>query len=232
MGTGFAILALSTSILFILLIVTCVSFMIPSRDGWDSLDFEISRKLYATHPLISRDENKERYVVGSMIFGKKISMVLSRNGSYSDVEEMRLKFIDDVHRRQFSPRTCSESCECTSGGMVPYGRYCGFGYTGCPGVPACDDADECCRIHDACVTEFGYTDCNCTIAFTKCQECVIERAARKVSTKIGGSNWVCRTKMAASVRMAADVKFILPTCYDRAKSESKMARGKRKKNFF
>lgn len=112
---------------------------------------------------------------------------------------------------------CSTRCECTTGGFTPYGRYCGFGYTGCNGVSSCDDADECCRIHDACVTAYGLTDCNCTVEFTKCQACVVERALRK----IGSDTWGCPKKITASIRMAADVKFILPRCYEEARHEAR-----------
>lgn len=128
--------------------------------------------------------------------------------------------IDVARGRQSVPKTfsvCSSSCVCSSGGMIPYGRYCGFGYTGC-GADPCDDADACCKTHDECVTAHGYTDCNCTIAFAKCQACVVRRNVPSA----------CPKKLQASVRMAADVKFILPRCYEAARAES--ARAWRTKN--
>ncbi|KAH7297217.1 hypothetical protein KP509_26G059500 [Ceratopteris richardii] len=32
-----------------------------------------------------------------------------------------------------------------------YGKYCGLGYTGCPGEAPCDGLDACCLAHDVCI---------------------------------------------------------------------------------
>ncbi len=32
-----------------------------------------------------------------------------------------------------------------------YGKYCGIGYTGCPGAVPCDGLDRCCMVHDQCI---------------------------------------------------------------------------------
>lgn len=38
---------------------------------------------------------------------------------------------------------------------IKYGKYCGVGWTGCPGEKPCDDLDACCEIHDECVEKAG-----------------------------------------------------------------------------
>ena len=35
--------------------------------------------------------------------------------------------------------------------LLRYGKYCGIGYTGCPGEKPCDGLDACCQDHDACI---------------------------------------------------------------------------------
>ncbi|KAI3996069.1 hypothetical protein MKX01_037944 [Papaver californicum] len=48
---------------------------------------------------------------------------------------------------------CSKTCvaqDCNSVG-IRYGKFCGVGWTGCPGQKPCDDLDACCKIHDECV---------------------------------------------------------------------------------
>jgi hypothetical protein len=35
--------------------------------------------------------------------------------------------------------------------LLRYGKYCGIGYTGCPGEKPCDALDACCQDHDACI---------------------------------------------------------------------------------
>ncbi|KAL8148440.1 hypothetical protein AgCh_005706 [Apium graveolens] len=36
-----------------------------------------------------------------------------------------------------------------------YGKYCGVGWSGCPGEKPCDDLDACCKVHDDCVGQKG-----------------------------------------------------------------------------
>lgn len=38
---------------------------------------------------------------------------------------------------------------------IKYGKYCGVGWTGCPGEKPCDDLDACCKVHDECVEKVG-----------------------------------------------------------------------------
>ncbi|KAK4396940.1 Phospholipase A2-beta [Sesamum angolense] len=48
---------------------------------------------------------------------------------------------------------CSKTCvaeNCDTIG-IRYGKYCGVGWSGCPGEKPCDDLDACCKIHDECV---------------------------------------------------------------------------------
>ncbi|KAI4347022.1 hypothetical protein L6164_007873 [Bauhinia variegata] len=65
---------------------------------------------------------------------------------------------------------CSRQCiaeNCHSVG-IRYGKYCGVGYTGCPGEKPCDDLDACCQHHDDCVTNYGLTDVTCHEKLKKC----------------------------------------------------------------
>lgn len=41
---------------------------------------------------------------------------------------------------------------------IKYGKYCGVGWSGCPGEKPCDDLDACCQVHDECVEKKGKTD--------------------------------------------------------------------------
>lgn len=38
---------------------------------------------------------------------------------------------------------------------IRYGKYCGVGWSGCPGEKPCDELDACCQIHDDCVDVHG-----------------------------------------------------------------------------
>ncbi|POO00626.1 Phospholipase A [Trema orientale] len=65
---------------------------------------------------------------------------------------------------------CSKTCvaqNCNSVG-IRYGKYCGVGWTGCPGEKPCDDLDACCKIHDECVTVKGLTNIKCHEKFKRC----------------------------------------------------------------
>ncbi|KAK3018429.1 hypothetical protein RJ639_004246 [Escallonia herrerae] len=78
---------------------------------------------------------------------------------------------------------CSKSCvvqDCNSFG-IRYGKYCGVGWSGCPGEKPCDDLDACCKIHDECVEKFGMTNVKCHEKFKRC----IKRVQR--SGKVGFS---------------------------------------------
>jgi hypothetical protein len=111
------------------------------------------------------------------------------------------------------PVRCSTTCLCSPGGMIYYGRYCGFMYTGCSGVEPCDDVDDCCRRHDACTGNVALTDCGCNVAITNCLECA---ALNILHAKCGyNSTWVCDKKLTAALHMIADIKFLLPDCYER-----------------
>ncbi|KAJ1692507.1 hypothetical protein LUZ63_009205 [Rhynchospora breviuscula] len=79
---------------------------------------------------------------------------------------------------------CSRSCvakNCNSLG-IRYGKYCGVGWSGCPGEKPCDDLDACCMGHDKCVGSKGITSVWCHKQLKRC----IYRV--KYSGKIGFSN--------------------------------------------
>ncbi|KAK6793763.1 hypothetical protein RDI58_007216 [Solanum bulbocastanum] len=65
---------------------------------------------------------------------------------------------------------CSKTCvaeNCNSIG-IRYGKYCGVGWSGCPGEKPCDDLDACCKIHDECVEKNGMTNVKCHEKFKRC----------------------------------------------------------------
>ncbi|PIN03100.1 Phospholipase A(2) [Handroanthus impetiginosus] len=65
---------------------------------------------------------------------------------------------------------CSKTCvaeNCNTIG-IRYGKYCGVGWTGCPGEKPCDDLDACCKIHDECVEKKGMTNIKCHEKFKRC----------------------------------------------------------------
>ncbi|KAL6005997.1 putative phospholipase A2 1 [Asimina triloba] len=51
---------------------------------------------------------------------------------------------------------------------IRYGKFCGVGWTGCPGEKPCDDLDECCKIHDECVEKKGMMNVKCHEKFKNC----------------------------------------------------------------
>jgi len=57
--------------------------------------------------------------------------------------------------------------DCNSFG-IRYGKYCGVGWTGCPGEEPCDDLDACCKLHDECVEKKGMMNVKCHEKFKKC----------------------------------------------------------------
>lgn len=78
---------------------------------------------------------------------------------------------------------CSRTCvakNCNTVG-IRYGKYCGVGWTGCPGELPCDDVDACCKIHDECVDKKGLTNIKCHEKFKRC----IKKAQK--SGKVGFS---------------------------------------------
>ncbi|XP_073156625.1 probable phospholipase A2 homolog 1 [Henckelia pumila] len=76
-------------------------------------------------------------------------------------------FVEAVDQRQV---VCSQTCvaeNCNTIG-IRYGKYCGVGWTGCPGEKPCDDLDACCKIHDECVERKGMTNIKCHEKFKRC----------------------------------------------------------------
>ncbi|CAA6663144.1 unnamed protein product [Spirodela intermedia] len=65
---------------------------------------------------------------------------------------------------------CSRSCvalNCNSVG-IRYGKFCGVGWTGCPGENPCDELDACCKVHDECVDKSGMASVKCHESFKRC----------------------------------------------------------------
>ncbi|XP_047339659.1 phospholipase A2-beta-like [Impatiens glandulifera] len=63
-------------------------------------------------------------------------------------------------------KTCiSDSCDNVA---IRYGKYCGIGWTGCPGEEPCDDLDACCKHQDACMDKHGVGDVRCFHILNNC----------------------------------------------------------------
>ncbi|XP_031488199.1 probable phospholipase A2 homolog 1 isoform X1 [Nymphaea colorata] len=65
---------------------------------------------------------------------------------------------------------CSKTCvaeNCNSLG-IRYGKFCGVGWSGCPGESPCDDLDACCKLHDECVEKKGMMNVKCHEKFKNC----------------------------------------------------------------
>ncbi|XP_009392212.2 probable phospholipase A2 homolog 1 [Musa acuminata AAA Group] len=78
---------------------------------------------------------------------------------------------------------CSNRCvaeNCNSIG-IRYGKFCGVGWTGCPGEKPCDELDACCKVHDECVEKKGMMSVQCHEKFKTCIKKV------KKSGKVGFS---------------------------------------------
>ncbi|PKA60632.1 putative phospholipase A2 like 1 [Apostasia shenzhenica] len=96
---------------------------------------------------------------------------------------LRFSFAGNRDATVESQVTCSKSCvaeSCNSIG-IQYGKFCGVGWTGCPGEKPCDDLDACCMAHDECVGKKGLTNVKCHEKMKRCMNKV------KKSGKVGFS---------------------------------------------
>ncbi|XP_073011574.1 probable phospholipase A2 homolog 1 [Typha latifolia] len=81
-----------------------------------------------------------------------------------------LCFIAAAETNRQTQVRCSRSCvaeSCDSVG-IRYGKYCGVGWSGCPGEKPCDDLDACCKDHDECVEKKGLMSVRCHEKFKSC----------------------------------------------------------------
>ncbi|XP_047336637.1 probable phospholipase A2 homolog 1 [Impatiens glandulifera] len=81
-----------------------------------------------------------------------------------------LSLIADIADCTTDVQKCSRKCvaqNCNTVG-IRYGKYCGVGWTGCPGEAPCDEVDACCQIHDDCVGEKGLDSVKCHKSFKRC----------------------------------------------------------------
>ncbi|KAK9149443.1 hypothetical protein Scep_008200 [Stephania cephalantha] len=80
-------------------------------------------------------------------------------------------FISTIANSSANPQiNCSKTCvaeNCNTVG-IRYGKFCGVGWTGCPGQQPCDDLDACCKIHDECVEKKGMMSVSCHEKFKSC----------------------------------------------------------------
>jgi hypothetical protein len=109
------------------------------------------------------------------------------------------------HDTRHSKYECAKTCQCTNAGLKQYGRYCGFGYTGCLRQEPCDAVDMCCMLHDECVEIYGYTNCECHRNMTACISCAFKSDP--------SLSW-CPKMIDAAANIAADFVYLLPKCFE------------------
>ncbi|PNW86772.1 hypothetical protein CHLRE_02g095000v5 [Chlamydomonas reinhardtii] len=80
--------------------------------------------------------------------------------------------VDAVDAPGREEQPCARSCHtinCDNVG-IRYGRFCGVGHGGCPGVKPCDPVDKCCQKHDLCVEKESVFSSKCHKRFLTCLE--------------------------------------------------------------
>ncbi|KAA3486121.1 putative phospholipase A2-like protein 1 [Gossypium australe] len=79
---------------------------------------------------------------------------------------LTISVVSAINDSQVCSRTCvAVKCHTVA---IRYGKYCGVGWSGCPGEKPCDDLDACCKIHDECVDNKGLIDVKCHEYFKVC----------------------------------------------------------------
>lgn len=121
------------------------------------------------------------------------------NKEHKQYNEQVLRSFDTV---------CSNECVCSRAGFHTYGKYCGWGYTGCSGH-GCNYLDDCCRIHDKCVGNHGLLDCDCNHALAECAHCaywIMENNDEIVD------EWTCDNSLEAAIVILSDISYV-PPCF-------------------
>jgi hypothetical protein len=187
----------------------------------------------------------ERYIPGSFTFGISNDDIRMRLSSANDdFTKQQLNAIQNILHQRINDRTderrknpdggthrdstddsmCSTECACGKGGISEYGRYCGFNYMGCDGYKPCDAIDYCCMMHDMCVSKFGYTSCDCTVALAKCAACTMYTRNLRIETLddviANDGEWNCRWSDKVASLVLTDILYILPKCFNRAEIEA------------
>lgn len=115
------------------------------------------------------------------------------------------------HQHRNHMRSCSTECICSKAGLLPYGRYCGWGYYTCESdIKPCDPLDYCCSIHDECVTKHTELDCGCHVSLLRCATCVYANELYPVAPRKG---WICNHTIDAIENIVSEIKFLFPTCF-------------------
>ncbi|KAB2079840.1 hypothetical protein ERO13_A05G028500v2 [Gossypium hirsutum] len=147
---------------------------------------------------LSRQNNKKAYIgrriVIEMLPGSFIPAQTRLVAAFAFIFVFLIVFADSVTND--SQVKCSRTCiaeNCNSVG-IRYGKYCGVGWSGCPGEKPCDDLDACCKIHDECVEKKGLINVKCHEKFKSC----IKKVQK--SGKVGFSR-NCPVEMAVPTMM-------------------------------
>ncbi|GER51401.1 regulator of Vps4 activity in the MVB pathway protein [Striga asiatica] len=97
---------------------------------------------------------------------------------------------------------CSKTCvaeNCNTIG-IRYGKYCGVGWSGCPGEKPCDDLDSCCQIHDDCVEKKAIILSTLLLSLRKMDLELAMVSRRPQYSKMWMTGWARNKCFAAGIR--------------------------------
>ncbi|XWS69984.1 hypothetical protein CRYUN_Cryun03dG0010300 [Craigia yunnanensis] len=150
------------------------NFIIPPSGLPRSIEKRCWTKFYddVNHKCNSRKKKKKVYIgrrIGDkMLPGAVVPARARLIATFAFIFAFLTVFADSVTND--SQVKCSRTCiaeNCNSVG-IRYGKYCGVGWSGCPGEKPCDDLDACCKIHDECVEKKGLINVKCHEKFKSC----------------------------------------------------------------
>jgi hypothetical protein len=109
-------------------------------------------------------------------------------------------------------RQCAHAdCDSVS---IKWGRFCGEGHTGCPGLEPCDEYDGCCAARDRCTeaSESGIADHGCHHAFVNCLSQRLEESSTPFPTDDTECN--AQSIVASLLRGAATASLFAELVHD------------------
>ncbi|TXG61525.1 hypothetical protein EZV62_012888 [Acer yangbiense] len=151
-----------------------------------------------------------------MLLGAVVSVRTRVTLAFAFIFFFLIVFIDCANND--SQVKCSRTCvaqNCNSVG-IRYGKYCGVGWTGCPGEKPCDDLDACCKIHDECVEKKGMV---ASIIILACSGWLAAVDCLPIFVISGLTNVRCHEKFKTcikKVQKSGNIGFSRDCPYDRA----------------
>ncbi|KAL3625380.1 hypothetical protein CASFOL_030834 [Castilleja foliolosa] len=118
---------------------------------------------------------------------------------------------------------CSKTCvvqDCNRLWMR-YGKYCGVGYSGCPGEKPCDDLDACCQLHDDCVDQHGMSNIECHEECKRCISKILGNYNKSDEEKLVGFSKSCPYEVAVPTLLECmDVSILFSQHHSSSSSTS------------